>query len=297
MGGNTMKQRTTGQRRLLLIAFAALLLLLGTLIWQGIRRGDAARVGIPHSISAAGAAMLLQSPGAQYSCVMGSTAEALAEALQKGDLDAALLPADLALGMAEVQIRSVVGYAPLVILSDDGDLCSLQDLAGRTLTLDEALQNTREDRALTLDEALQNTREDRALRTLLRAAEVRCAVVYGASGDPFACSLDAAARLDTPIRFSLAKAWRQNLSSLPPAGLCLAVRQDYLAHAGTDFSAFEKALKSAMSYAADKRKKSVAMTAAAGLSPDEDTADRLYPFCDFVYLTGAEMNAALQAGK
>ena len=282
MGGNAMKQRTTGQRRLLLIAFAALLLLLGTLIWQGIRRGDAARVGIPHSISAAGAAMLLQSPGAQYSCVMGSTAEALAEALQKGDLDAALLPADLALGMAEVQIRSVVGYAPLVILSDDGDLCSLQDLAGRTLTLDEALQNTR---------------EDRALRTLLRAAEVRCAVVYGASGDPFACSLDAAARLDTPIRFSLAKAWRQNLSSLPPAGLCLAVRQDYLAHAGTDFSAFEKALKSAMSYAADKRKKSVAMTAAAGLSPDEDTADRLYPFCDFVYLTGAEMNAALQAGK
>lgn len=277
-----MKQRTTGQRRLLLIAFAALLLLLGTLIWQGIRRGDAARVGIPHSISAAGAAMLLQSPGAQYSCVMGSTAEALAEALQKGDLDAALLPADLALGMAEVQIRSVVGYAPLVILSDDGDLCSLQDLAGRTLTLDEALQNTR---------------EDRALRTLLRAAEVRCAVVYGASGDPFACSLDAAARLDTPIRFSLAKAWRQNLSSLPPAGLCLAVRQDYLAHAGTDFSAFEKALKSAMSYAADKRKKSVAMTAAAGLAPDEDTADRLYPFCDFVYLTGAEMNAALQAGK
>ena len=282
MGGNTMKQRTTGQRRLLLIAFAALLLLLGTLIWQGVRRGDAARVGIPHSISAAGAAMLLQSPGAQYSCVMGSTAEALAEALQKGDLDAALLPADLALGMAEVQIRSVVGYAPLIILSDDGDLCSLQDLAGRTLTLDEALQNTR---------------EDRALRTLLRAAEVRCAVVYGASGDPFACSLDAAARLDTPIRFSLAKAWRQNLSSLPPAGLCLAVRQDYLAHAGTDFSAFEKALKSAMSYAADKRKKSVAMTAAAGLSPDEDTADRLYPFCDFVYLTGAEMNAALQAGK
>ena len=282
MGGNTMKQRTTGQRRLLLIAFAALLLLLGTLIWQGVRRGDAARVGIPHSISAAGAAMLLQSPGAQYSCVMGSTAEALAEALQKGDLDAALLPADLALGMAEVQIRSVVGYAPLVILSDDGDLCSLQDLAGRTLTLDEALQNTR---------------EDRALRTLLRAAEVRCAVVYGASGDPFACSLDAAARLDTPIRFSLAKAWRQNLSSLPPAGLCLAVRQDYLTHAGTDFSAFEKALKSAMSYAADKRKKSVAMTAAAGLSPDEDTADRLYPFCDFVYLTGAEMNAALQAGK
>ena len=277
-----MKQRTAAQKRLLLLAFCALILLLGLLVWQGVRRGDAARVGIPHSVSAAGAAMLLQSPGAQFSCVVGSTAQALAEALEKGDLDAALLPADLALGLTGVRIRAAVGYAPLVILSDDPEIRVLQDLEGR---------------ALTLDESLQNTREDRALRALLRAAEVRCAIAYGPAGDPFACSLDTAAGLDTPIRFSLSKAWRQNLSSLPPAGLCLAVREDYLAQAGTDFSAFERALKSAMSYAADKRKKAVAMTAAAGLAPDEDTADRLYPFCDFVYLTGAELNAALQAGR
>ena len=277
-----MKQRTIQQRRLLRIAFAALLLLLGLLAWQGIRRGDAARVGIPHSVSAAGAAMLLQSPGAQYSCVVGSTAEALAEALEKGDLDAALLPADRALDMPGVQIRAVVGFAPLVILSDQPEIRRPEDLAGRTLTLDEGLAGTR---------------EERALRTLLREAEVRCALVYGAAGDPFACSLDAAAKLDAPIRFSLAKAWRQHLSSLPPAGLCLAVREDYLAHAGTDFAAFERALKSAMAYGGDKRKKTVAMVAAAGLAPDEDTADRLYPFCDFVFLTGAEMNAALQAGR
>ena len=277
-----MKQRTAAQKRLLLLAFCALILLLGLLVWQGVRRGDAARVGIPHSVSAAGAAMLLQSPGAQYSCVVGSTAQALAEALEKGDLDAALLPADLALSLTGVRIRAAVGYAPLVILSRDPEIRVLQDLEGR---------------ALTLDERLQNTREDRALRALLRAAEVRCAIAYGPAGDPFACSLDTAAGLDTPICFSLSKAWRQNLSSLPPAGLCLAVREDYLAQAGTDFSAFERALKSAMSYAADKRKKTVAMTAAAGLAPDEDTADRLYPFCDFVYLTGAELNAALQAGR
>ena len=275
-----MKQRTANQKRLLLIAFAALALLLGLLIWQGIRRGDAARVGIPHSAAASGAAMLLQSPAAQYSCAVGSTAQVLAAALEKGDLDAALLPAQLASGMDGVEIRAVVGYAPLVILSEQPEINRLDDLAGCTLTLDEGLQNTP---------------EDRALRALLDAAEVRCTLVYGASGDPFACSLDAAAKLNTPIRFSLSKAWRQSLDSLPPAGLCLAVRQDYLAQAGTDFDAFERALKSAMAYGADKRKKTVAMAAAAGLAPDEDTADRLYPFCDFVYLTGAEMRAALQA--
>lgn len=277
-----MKQRTASQKRLLLVAFAALTLLLGLLIWQGVRRGDAARVGIPHSISAAGAAMLLQSPTAQYSCAMGSTAQVLAAALEGGDLDAALLPADVASGMDGVEIRAVVGYTPLVILSDQPEINQLDDLAGCTLTLDESLQGTG---------------EDRALRTLLKAAEVRCALIYGPSGDPFVCSLDAAAKLGMPIRFSLSKAWRQSLDSLPPAGLCLAVRQDYLAQAGTDFSAFERALKSAMTYAADKRKKTVAMAAAAGLAPDEDTADRLYPFCDFVYLTGPEMNAALQAGR
>ena len=101
-----MKQRTAAQKRLLLLAFCALILLLGLLVWQGVRRGDAARVGIPHSVSAAGAAMLLQSPGAQFSCVVGSTAQALAEALEKGDLDAALLPADLALGLTGVRIRA-----------------------------------------------------------------------------------------------------------------------------------------------------------------------------------------------
>ena len=39
-----MKQRSRAQIRLILIAFAALLLLLALLLWQGIRRGDAVRL-------------------------------------------------------------------------------------------------------------------------------------------------------------------------------------------------------------------------------------------------------------
>ena len=120
-----MKQRTAAQKRLLLLAFCALILLLGLLVWQGVRRGDAARVGIPHSVSAAGAAMLLQSPGAQYSCVVGSTAQALAEALEKGDLDAALLPADRALGLlgsatATAELRTALRLFGLLNLRSVG---------------------------------------------------------------------------------------------------------------------------------------------------------------------------------
>ena len=87
-----MKQRTPSQRRLLLAAFAGLTLLLAALIWQGVRRGDPVRVGIPKSAEAYGAAMLLQTPSAQYRCTLGSTPEALATALREGQLDAALLP-------------------------------------------------------------------------------------------------------------------------------------------------------------------------------------------------------------
>ena len=31
------------------------------------------------------------------------------------------------------------------------------------------------------------------------------------------------------------------------------------------------------------------------LADSEELADRLYPYCDFCYLTGSEMNAALNA--
>ena len=275
-----MKQRTVHQTRMLLAIFAALLLLLGLLLWQGIRRGDAVRVGIPHSASAYGAAMLLQAPSAQYHCVLGSTPQVLAKSLKAGDLDAALLPAELALELEECGIRAVLGYAPLVVVSANENIDSLQALSGSVVTVEKTLWDGP---------------GERMLRTLLDAANVRCTLLPGSEGDPFVCTLDTAARQAAPIRFSLSRAWRDTLNTAPPAGLCLAVRQDYLARAGADFSAFERALRSAVAYGGDKRKKTVAMAASAGLAVDVNAADALYPYCDFLWLTGAEMEAALDA--
>lgn len=275
-----MKQRTVHQTRMLLAIFAALLLLLGLLLWQGIRRGDAVRVGIPHSASAYGAAMLLQAPSAQYHCTLGSTPQVLAKSLKAGDLDAALLPAEIARELEDCQIRAVLGYAPLAVVSAHGDVDSLQALSGSVVTVEKALWGGA---------------GERMLRTLLDAADVRCTLLAGSEGDPFVCTLDTAARQAAPIRFSLSRAWRDILDSIPPAGLCLTVRQDYLSRAGDNFSAFERALRSAVAYGGEKRKKTVAMAASAGLAVDADTADALYPYCDFLWLTGAEMKAALGA--
>ena len=282
-----MKPRTRSQIRLIGIAFAAMLCLLALLLWQGVRRGDAVRVGVPKSACAYGAAMLLQAPGAQYSCVLGSTPQALYDALEEGTLDAALLPYALATQAKGCDIRAVLGFESLVVLARDQALLVPHDLHGR---------------ALTLPAEMAGTRAERMLRTVLKQNKIDCALAFDsdARADLLCCDIDTAASLmqsDTALRvcFTIGRAWQKTLRSTPPAGLCLVVRQDYLDRAGSDYAAFEKALASAQRYGADKRKKTVAMVAAAGLAKDEALADALYDACDFEFLTDAEMRAALQA--
>ena len=279
-----MKQRTRSQLYLIFTAFAAMLALLFLLLWQGIRRGDAVRVGIPRSASAYGAAMLLQTPSAQYHCTLGSTAQVLAHALEAGELDAALLPCETAQGLADCEIRAVLGYAPLVVVSGAGQT-DLKDLNGQTLMLDKNLQGSR---------------AEAMLREVLRREKIDCAIAYGKTGDPFACSLDGAAALlqedaARQICFSVSDAWRKSVSGRAPAGLCLTVRRDYLERAGSDYAAFERALGSSVQYGDEKRKKTVAMAAAAGLAADEGLADRLYPYVDFLWLTGDDAAESLRA--
>lgn len=281
-----MKQRGKSQVRLICTAFAGLLLLLALLLWQGIRRGDAARVGIPRSAAAYGAASLVLTPTAQYHCTVGSTALALSNALRQGELDAALLPYEVAASLEGCEIRAVVGYESLVIVSRQ-DIAALSDLNGQTITLQQKLAGSR---------------AEAMLRTVLSEERIACGIAYGDAGEPFACDLDTAAALlsgdsDLRICLSVSKEWRSALPSYPPAGLCLVARQEYLAHAGSDFTAFERALRGSMQYSDEKRKKTVAMAVSAGFAADADLADAVYPWCDFIWLTGAEMNASLAAGK
>lgn len=281
-----MKQRSRAQIRLIVLAFAGLGALLALLLWQGLRRGSAVRVGIPRTPAAYGAAMLLQTPSAQYRCTLGSTAAAVKDALEAGDLDAALLPYELAQSAAGCRICAVAGYDPLLLLTREEEIAGLSDLSGARITLMDALRGTR---------------QERWLRALLRQAEVRCELVYGSEGALMICAAEDAEALlrqnaGWRVCLSFAEAWRKALASNPPAGLCLAVRQDYLDKAGTDYAAFLRALERSMQYSDEKRKKTSAMAAAAGLADSEEMADALYPWLDYVFLTGEQMEAALNAG-
>ena len=267
-----MKQRTRGQWRLIFIAFGAMLLFLALLLWQGIRRGDAARVGVPRSPAAMGATRLLQTPSAQYRCTVGSTPQALATALKEGALDAALLPRALAQTLENCEIRADIGDADMIILTRQAEKLSPGSLDGAVLTLPEALRGSP---------------AEAMLRGVLREGEIHCAIAYGDSGDPYACDADTAAALLSRdgwhAALSVAGAWRRAFDADPPAGLCLAVRRDYLENSGSDYAAFERALQSSLRYSAEKRKKTVAMAVAAGLADSEDVADALYGCLDFFW--------------
>ena len=270
-----MKPRTPQQKRILAIAFMVLVLLTALLLWQGVRHGDAVRVGIPKSYAAAGAAPLLQTSAAQYVCTLGSTTAVLQKALLAGDLDAALLPYDMAVSCDGCEIRAILGYEQLLLLGRK-EAAHVQDLDNCTLTLPQKLQ----------DSALA-----RMLTKLFKKEDVICAVRYSddfSEAEWIACGLDDAAVIlraqpEMRICFSLARSARRALDTAP-YGLCLTVRKDYLQQAGTDYDAFERMLQDAVHYADDKRKKTVAMMASSGIATDETEANLFYPYCSFRYM-------------
>ena len=270
-----MKPRTPQQVRILAIAFAVLVLLTTLLLWQGVRHGDAVRVGIPKSYAAAGAAPLLQTSAAQYVCTLGSTTAVLQKALLAGDLDAALIPYDMAVNCEGCEIRAILGYEQLLLLGRR-EATHIQDLDNCMLTLPQKLQ----------DSALA-----KMLEALLKKEDTICSILYSddfSEAEWIACGLDDAAAIlraqpEIRICFSITRSARHALDTAP-YGLCLAVRKDYLQQAGTDYDAFERMLQDAVHYADDKRKKTVAMMASSGIAADETEANLFYPYCSFRYM-------------
>ncbi len=275
-----MKPRTPQQKRLILIAFTVLILLTVILLWQGVHHGNAVRIGIPKSYTAAGTASLLQTNAAQYVCTLGSTVSALQNALVSNDLDAALLPYDSAIRCDECEIRAILGYDQLLLLGYE-NATTIQDLNNCTLTLPQKLQYS------PLAKMLQS---------LLNKENTICKIVYSENfytATWVACDLDDAAALlkmhpEMHICFSITDSAYNTLNTAP-YGLCLTVRNDYLLQAGTDYKAFERSLQQAIQYAKDKRKKTVAMMVTSGISTDETEADLLYPYCSFHYIDSTSL--------
>lgn len=279
----------------LVIAFALLAVMLLGMVLFAMHQGQPVRFGLVPQAQAFGAAHLVHSASSQYTCTMYENEEIVLRALRNRVLDAALVsvPAALALPQEEFAIRGVFSVTDLLVLSDDETLLDITGLSGRTLILPAALSGSKEEsmlRKLLGDGGcvgceLLFSENPAALRAQLAGSVLLCPM------DSLESTLRAAP--DLTVRFRLSSQWRTLHATVPPAGLAVVCRRDIL-DTGTCLS-FEKSLRSSMTYADRKRKKTVAMAVEAGLFDTEKAADQLIDHMSFSYHEGEAMEQSLQA--
>ncbi len=287
-----MKKRTHAQMRLLYGCFAALILTFAALLLVSLGRGEKVRFGVTATPDCYGAAMLLQSPSAQYTVSVGSGDAVLKEALESGAMDAAVLRYETfeTLDAEKYEIRAVLSYCNLTVLSRDTGIHKITDLM---------------DKQLVLAESLRGSAEERMLKKLLEKADVICSIAFGDSigeGDVLLVRPEdeyRAVKAEPALarRFTLSTVWKSLMDTPRPAGACLVVSKAYLSRAGSAYSGFVRTLKSGCLYGDEKRKKTVEMCVAGGLSRSAEEADHLISTCSFSFLEGDELAASLQARR
>lgn len=291
-----MKPRSKEKKILLTVALSSLSLVLCVMIALGVWMGDAVHFVLPRSADSYGAAMLLQTPSAQYTVEMKNTVADTLAALESGEANVALLPADVAINLksSDYHIHAVLTYTTLIAVSRETVL-SVKALDGRTVTLSAAHQGSK---------------AEKMLKKLLSDADASANIVYAddlaaaAKGDYDVIFAD----IDTLYSvlqadpqasacFSLSTQWRAQLTGEPPAGMCMVVRADYDASAGVSHLMFEKKLRDAVTYADEKRKKTVAMAYEAGLAASEAEANALIDYCTLRFLQDNDMDSAIAAWR
>lgn len=279
----------------LTVSFLLLIVLLFGMTFAALHQGDKVRFGYTAGAHAFGAAHLLSASSSQYVCTAYSTEEVLLRALDNDLLDAALLPVESALKLPEdvYALHGVFSVLDLLAVSSDETMLDIGSLSGRVLILPEKLQGSKEEKML--NELLLEA--DAAGYTIRFAAD--CVKTYQQTPGSVMLlpmdDLEAAVKQDATlsVRFRLSQQWRNLLLSTAPAGYCVVYRREI---AGTNtFISFEKALRSSMTYADRKRKKTIAMAVGCGLFESEMPADLLIDQMSFSYLEGDEMLSSLKA--
>lgn len=279
----------------LVIAFVLLIVLFGGMVFAALHHGEKVRFGLVPGAHAFGAARMMQSASSQYTVALYDDEEIVLRALDNNLLDAALISMDAALTLpADVYaIRGVFSVVDLLAVTEDQTVINMGALSGRALILPEPLQGSKEEAML--QKLLDET--DAAGYTLVFARDP-AAEYLKTPGSVMLLPMDdlQSALQKAPAaqaRFRLSSQWRTSFLTVPPAGHVIVCRRDILG-VSTGIS-FEKALRDSMLYADRKRKKTVAMAAAAGIFDSEETADQLIDFMSFSYHEGADMEASVAA--
>lgn len=264
------------------------------------------RVGSLKGPTTIGLLPMMNASGGCYTFTMATQADELTGMLVKGDLDIALIPANLAAVLywnsnAEIQIIDVNTLGVLYVVSNDGEISSVEDLKGRTIYLtgkgtgpDIVLQYLLEANGVSKEDVtLEYKTEATEVAAALAAEEEQGNAAVGVLPQPFV-TVACAQNENLQMVLDLTKEWekvQQDGSSLV-TGVTVATKAFVEEHPEA-VDAFLTDHGNSVTYVNENPDQAAQWAVEKEIIAKEPIARKAIPNCNVVCLTGTDMKQAL----
>lgn len=287
------------KRTILFTLMLCMLLLVGC----GAKESESIRVGSLKGPTTIG---LLQMMNAEnnYEFTMAVTPDEITGKLMNGDLDIALIPANVAAVLqwkakADIQILDVNTLGVLYMVSGASDITSFEDLRGRTICLtgkgtspDLVLQYLLEKNGVMLDEVVLEYKSEVTEVAQLLTQDTQ---VIGVLPQPFvtACCMQ---NESLNIVFDLTSEWEKvsEDGSTLVTGVTVATR-DFIEKKPKAVEKFLKAHAASAEYANKNLDETAVWAVEQGIIAKEPVAKKAIPDCKVTCVTGKEMKQSVTA--
>lgn len=239
----------------------------------------------------------------QYRFTMETDASALLPLMIKGELDIALLPANVAAVLCqkmkgELKVLNINTGSVLYLLSGDDSVTNIKDLKGKTIYLtgkgttpDYVFSHLLEQSELgTGDVTLEYKSEPAEVAALLAAQQG----TYGLLPQPFATAA-CIQNPDLSVRLDLGEAWENAGENHALVTGVTVVRKEFLTEQKEAVEIFLKEQKASAGYANENISDAAKLVVKYGILNKEPVAERAIPKCGITCITGAEMKEALSS--
>ncbi|PST32483.1 ABC transporter substrate-binding protein [Enterocloster lavalensis] len=238
-----------------------------------------------------------------YEFTMTGAADELVGKIASGDLDIALIPANVASVLytktqKNVTVLDINTLGVLYVVASDDSITSVADLKGKTVymtgkgTTPEYVMNylLKENGLAAGDVDLQFKSEATEVASLLKENPD----AIGVLPQPFATAACIQNEALKPV-VDLTEAWNalnQDSGSMLVTGVTI-VRSDFLRENRAPIQMFLEDHKESAQYAVDHVDETAELVAAAGIVEKAPIAKKALPYCNIVCMTGQEMKDAL----
>lgn len=292
---------TIWQNKAIVILLALLgIILIITAPNLSIITGGPAIIGIVREPNAYCTFTAINSNDSRYNVSIADGYPVLIAALKEGKLDAAILPAQYLneFDNAAISVLAATSYLNLVVVENGYTIYSLADLNGRSVIMQESIENSLENKMLSLLISKANIHVDITYESdeqiFEKAQESNFEVMIL---KPYQCA-QVLLEIDSYRScFNLANQWYGLMGTQPPAGCFIVARNEIIDAKTSNLADFLAGVKSSINFINDKHKKATTLIAKSGLGEDTVTILKAIPHYMYTYLDGDSLNDSLEQLK